>query len=488
MRSKNMNDKNFECCGFDENIVKALKNLGYERLTEVQEQVIPLALADQDIIVTSQTGSGKTAAFAIPVCEKIEIEQRNPQVLVLTPTRELAVQLKQDISNIGRFKKIRCAAVFGRQPMDMQKRELRQRVHVVVGTPGRTFDHIERKNINLTEIKYLIIDEADKMLEMGFIEQVEAIIKMLPKSRVTMLFSATMPDKIGEMCSQYMIHPVKVEVESENPVQEQIEQAYYQVEENCKLNLVHKIVYRYSPDSCILFCNTREKVEMLFEKMKSKGYSCGSLHGGMEQRDRLRTMQNFKRGEFPFLIATDVAARGIHIDDISLVMNYDIPLDQESYVHRIGRTGRAGNKGIAITFVTPSEINVFREIEEYVHYQIPKEEISAVDEVELSKMIVENNSKGKLPLKIDKDQALNQEITRIRINAGKKTKMRPGDIMGAITNIPGMSGEDIGIIDVQDTCSYVEILGDKGNLVMDALQETKIKGKKHTIKKVGFAI
>ncbi len=480
-----MDGSNFEKYVFSTEIAKALKDLGYETLTKVQVEVIPLVLAEKDIIVRSQTGSGKTAAFAIPVCEKIQIEQKNPQVLVLTPTRELAVQLKEDISNIGRFKRIRCAVVFGRQPMEIQKRELKQRVHIIVGTPGRTLDHIERKNVNLEEVQYLVIDEADKMLDMGFIEQVEAIIKVLPVSRVTMLFSATMPDKIQDICKKYMKNPIKIEVDSQNPKSENIRQVYYEVEENEKYRLVTNLIYTQRPDSCILFCNTREKVETLFEKFKQQGYSCGSLHGGMEQRDRLDSIQGFKRGEFQFLIATDVAARGIHIDYISLVINYDMPLDNESYVHRIGRTGRAGNEGTAITLVSRNEYRALHEIEEYVHYKIKKVEAPTIEEVEEGKNLL--NHKKTPSIKVDKSEHLNREITRIRINAGKKMKMRPGDILGAITTIPGVSGSDIGIIDVQDTCSYVEILGDKGELVMEALLTTKIKGKVHRIKEVGFA-
>ena len=481
-----MNEKNIQSYGFSKEMIKSLTSLGYENLTEVQQRVIPLVLIEKDIIVRSETGSGKTAAFAIPICEKIELEQRNPQVLVLTPTRELAVQLKQDINNIGRFKRIRCAVIFGRQPMDIQTRELKQRVHIIVGTPGRTFDHIERQNIILKDIKYLIIDEADKMLDMGFLEQVETIIKLLPRTRVTMLFSATMPDKIGDICSKYMIHPMQIQVDSEQPAGLQIQQGYYEVEEYNKFNLVTKIIYSSRPESCILFCNTREKVDTLFEKMEREGFSCGNLHGGMEQKERLQTIQNFKRGAFPFLIATDVAARGIHIDGISLVINYDIPLDQESYVHRIGRTGRAGNVGAAVSFVTIDDLNALHDIEEYIQYKIPKQHYPTMEDVATGKELFQRNSTEKPVLKADKSQALNREITRIRINAGKKNKMRPGDILGAMSSIAGVSGQDIGVIDIQDTCSYVEILGDKGNLVIEALQHTKIKGKIYSIKKVSF--
>lgn len=476
-----------ESYGFSKAIVEALKVLGYEKLTKVQEEVIPLVLAQKDIIVKSQTGSGKTAAFAIPVCEKIEVEQKSPQVLVLTPTRELAVQLKQDISNIGRFRAIRCAAIFGGQPMEIQRRELRQRVHVIVGTPGRTLDHIERNTLNLQEVQYLIIDEADKMLDMGFIEQVEAIIQVLSATRVTMLFSATIPDEIHKICQQYMNNPVKIEIVSETPRMENISQAYYEVEEHEKLNLIMKILYVERPDSCILFCNTRDKIETVFNGLQQKGCSCGMLHGGMEQRERLQAIHDFKRGRFQFLIATDVAARGLHIDEVSLVVNYDMPLSNESYVHRIGRTGRAGKVGAAITFVTEKDYRVLHEIEEYLHYKIPKQEVPSEEEAAEGKMAFNNRDVIEPIIKIDKSEKLNSQITRIRINAGKKTKMRPGDILGAVTAIPGIGGEDIGIIDVQDSCSYVEILGDKGNLVMEALGTTKIKGKIHTIKEVGFS-
>jgi superfamily II DNA/RNA helicase len=481
-----MSDKNFEYYGFSKEILKALQNLGYEKLTDVQEQVIPFVLKEKDIIVRAQTGSGKTAAFAIPICEKLTLEQRNPQVLVLTPTRELAVQLKQDIANIGRFKRIRCATILGGQSMELQIRELRQRVHVIVGTPGRTFDHIERSNINLEAIKYLIIDEADKMLALGFIEQIEAIIHKLPANRITMLFSATIPDKIEEICQQYMINPVKIEVATETLSVATIRQSYYEVEENEKFDLLKKIIYIEKSDRAILFCNTRDKVETLFGKLSKEGYFCGSLHGGQEQRDRLLAIQRFKHGEFHFLIATDVAARGLHVEELSLVINYDLPLDNESYVHRIGRTGRAGHTGTAITFVVPKELTILQEIEAYIHYQIPQQKSPTTQAVEQGQLLFESRLKMKPKSSNDYNDGLNKEITRLRINAGKKTKMRPGDILGAISHIDGIIATDIGIIDVQNTCSYVEILGGKGDLVLDTLQTTKIKGKIHTFKKVDF--
>lgn len=473
-----MEDFDFQSLHLSEEILKALEKLGYEKPSKVQERVIPFAFKDKDIIVKSQTGSGKTAAFAIPICEKIEIEKRDPQALVLTPTRELAVQIKEDISNIGRFKKVRCAAVFGKQPMTTQVRELKQRVHVVVGTPGRTLDHIERGNINLEEIKYLILDEADKMLDMGFIDQVEGIIKTLRTNRVTMLFSATMPEEIEKLCNKYMINPMKIEINSENITTEKIHQVYYLVEENKKFSLLNKIIYTEAPDSCIIFCDTKEQVGNVTKRMQDKGYSCNGLHGGMEQKDRLDTMQRFKRGEFQFLIATDVAARGIHIEDITHVINYDVPMEKESYVHRIGRTGRGGNEGIALTFVSPRESKFLDQIQEYIGYNIPQKEAPSEEQIEEGRKAFEKKIKARPKLKIAKSLELNKEITKLYISAGKKKKIRPGDIVGAVTNIEGINGEDIGIIDVQDNFSYVDILNGKGKLVLQTLQNTTIKGKK----------
>lgn len=481
-----MNEINFKDFSLDKEILKALNKLEYQKPTEVQRQVIPYALKNKDIIVKSKTGSGKTASFAIPVCEKIEVQNRKVQVLVLTPTRELAVQVREDIAYIGRFKRIRCAAVFGKQSIAIQKRELQQRVHVIVATPGRIIDHIERGNVNLEEIKYLIIDEADKMLNMGFIEQVEAILDTLPRNKVTMLFSATMPIEIEEICNKHMINPKRIEIESNDASTEQIEQIYYETEENNKSILLKDIIYTERPERCIIFCNTREKVERVAKEMSNKKYSCTEIHGGMEQDARLNTMQRFKRGQFRFLVATDVAARGIHIDDVTHVINYDMPFEIENYVHRIGRTGRAGNEGIAISMVSHRDMQTLREIEEYINQKIQRKDNPSNEEIQEGKKIFENMIQSKPKNKTDRSDKLNREITKIRINAGKNKKLRPGDIVGAITNIEGISSDDLGIIDIQSTCSYVEIFGKKGDIVYKALQNTKIKGKLITIKKVRF--
>ncbi len=479
-----MDKTSFKKYGFSEEILEALEKMGYETPTEVQEQVIPYAIQGRDLIVKAQTGSGKTAAFAIPICERIILEQRKPQVLVLAPTRELAVQIQEEISNIGRFNRIRVAAIYGQQPIYIQKSQLSQRVHVIVATPGRLLDHFQRGNVSFDEIKYLVLDEADEMLNMGFIEQVETILKEIPPHRVTMLFSATMPDAIEKICNQYMLTPTKIEVASQNPTTARIEQFYYTVEEPEKLELLSRILNALKPDLTIVFCDTREKVEHLVHQMKAKGHHCRGLHGGMEQRDRLTTMQSFKNGVFPILIATDIAARGIDVEALRLVINYDIPHDKEKYVHRIGRTARIDNEGTAITFVSSGEFKMLQEIEKYVGYQLAEKELPSDEELAQEKAHFENNLVVRPTPKRDRRDELNKDVTKIRINAGKKKNMRPGDILGALTNIECVSARDIGIIDVQDYYSYVDILANKGSLVLEALQDLPIKGKKVNVKEV----
>lgn len=478
-------DKNsFKEYGFSQEILEALKILGYVTPTEVQEQVLPYAIKGRDLIVKAQTGSGKTAAFAIPICERIVLEKKKPQVLVLAPTRELAVQIQEDIANIGCFHRIRVAAIYGQQPMYIQKSQLRQRVHVIVATPGRLLDHLQRGNVSFDEIKYLVLDEADEMLNMGFIDQVEIILKAINPNRVTMLFSATMPDAIEQICNQYMRDPRRIEVASQNPTTARIEQFYYTVEEHDKLDLLNRVLYTRRPELSIVFCDTREKVEHLVGQLKAQGHRCSGLHGGMEQRDRLTTMQSFKCGDFPLLIATDIAARGIDIEALSLVINYDMPFEKEKYVHRIGRTGRVDNEGTAISFVSAYELKLLQEIETYVGYQIAEKQPPSDEELLVGKALFKNKPMSRPTPRRDRRGDLNKELTKIRINAGKRKNMRPGDILGALSNIECISASDIGIIDVQDNFSYVDILANKGSLVLEALQDMPIKGKKIKVKQL----
>jgi len=465
-------------------LLSAIRMLNFESPTKVQEQVIPAVLEQKDIIVKSQTGSGKTAAFAIPICELVDWAENKPQALVITPTRELAIQVKEDIFNIGRFKRLKVSAIFGKSPFYNQEKELKQKTHVVVGTPGRIIDHLERGTLDTSNIKYLVIDEADEMLDMGFMEQIETIIASLPKERETVLLSATMPKDIKALCDKYMNEPIYVEIEEQVSTADRIYQERYTVDRIDKLKLLKDITIVENPDSCIIFCNTKQMVDELYNALANQNYSCEKIHGGMEQRDRLRVMNNFRQGLFRYLIATDVAARGIDIDDITLVINYDIPKDRESYVHRIGRTGRVNKMGRAITFVAPDEKKLLDEIHQYIGKEIPLKERPEKETVNNSKQEFVDKINTSPEMKEAKGAELNKGIMKLHINAGKKTKMRPVDVVGTLCNIKGMTVVDIGIINIVDVSTFVEILNDKGELVFQELQKTPIKGRLRKVSKV----
>ena len=457
--------------------------LNYESPTQVQAQVIPVLLAGRDVIVKSQTGSGKTAAFAIPMCQLVDWEENRPQALVITPTRELAIQVKEDIFNIGRFKRLKVAAVFGKSSFYHQEKELKQKTHAVVGTPGRIIDHLERGTLDTSIIKYLVIDEADEMLNMGFIDAIETIIAALPTQRVTILLSATMPADIDKLCEKYMKNPLRVEVEEQNPVAGRICQQWYTIEQTEKMDLLKDILIVENPDSCIVFCNTQVAVDEVSRALGKLNFTCIKIHGGMDQRDRLKVMNDFKKGYFRYLVATDVAARGIDIDNISLIINYDIPKDGESYTHRIGRTGRVSNTGRAVTFVTPTENANLDAIHQYIGKKIDLKLRPEKEAVEEQKAEFEEKISTAPEIKKDKAAELGKEILKLHINAGKKTKMRAVDIVGTLCNIPGMTADDIGIINIIDISTFVEILNNKGEIVYQALQNTPVKGRLRKVSK-----
>ncbi len=481
---QDMDNKSFHVFTISEDIVSALNGLEYEIPTEVQDKVIPLALEKIDLIVKAKTGSGKTAAYAIPICELIEWLENKPQALVLTPTRELAVQVKEGFTNIGRFKRIKAAAIYGRHPFSIEKTELKQKTHVVVGTPGRVMDHIKKGTLTVSKIKYLVIDEADHMLDMGFIEQVESILKELPTERVTMMFSATMPKEIIRIASNYMRNPMNIDISEAEVTTSEISHVVYSVFEEDKFELLKDITIIENPDSCIIFCRTKDRVDMVDDRLADMGYRCNKIHGGMEQDDRLTTMKRFKRGEFSILVATDVAARGIDIENISLVINYDIPYDKANYVHRTGRTGRAGQKGNAITFVIPKEIRYLHDIEEFIGFEIQKIERPSKEEVSLLKPAFYEKMQAAPQVKKIKSNQLNKGIMKLRFNSGKKKNLRATNFVGVISNIEGVRAEDIGIITILDTLTYVEILNGKGPLVLETMKKTTIGGRLLKVSKV----
>lgn len=479
-------NKKFEDFKLDKYIIKALYNLNYKTPSKVQEEVIPRLLKKEDVIVKSKTGSGKTASFGIPICENIDIENNNVQALIVVPTRELALQVKDEISNIGRLKKIRCSAIFGKQPIKEQIRELKQRVHIVVATPGRIIDHIGRNTIDLDDIKYFIIDEADKMLNKGFIEDMEFILNKIPKNSAKGLFSATIDDDIQYICDKYLKVSNILDIKyNELFDKKQIIENKIKSSENDKYKNLKSIIYMENPTSLIIFCNTKDKVKKLYENMKKDGFLVEELHGDMSQDKRIFVIKDFKNNKFNILISTDVAARGIHIDDISLVINYDVPRDKENYIHRIGRTGRKDSYGKAITIFTDKDDKYINEIEAYLGYEIKVLEELKIDDIAKGKIKFEKKSKEVLKNRKNKiiEKNIHSEVTKIYINAGKKKKIRVIDIVGAFSNLPGINNEDIGVVEVQDLCSYVDILNYKGEELVKKYKEISIKKKMVKLRK-----
>lgn len=479
-----MHEASFQRYPLSPEILKALQLLTYDKPTNVQQQVVPLFLAQKDVIVKSQTGSGKTAAFAIPLCQLVDWEENKPQALIITPTRELAIQVKEDLFHIGRFKRLKIAAVYGKSPFYYQEKELKQKTHIVVGTPGRLIDHLQKGTLDTSCVKYLVIDEADELMNMGFLEQTETILGSLSADRVTALLSATMPSDVRTLCDHYLREPVYVETQEETSAAERISQERYFLTRQDKIKLLKDLSVTENPDSCLIFCNTKHQVDEVYAELKLLDYPCAKIHGGMEQGHRLSVMDDFKRGYFRYLIATDVAARGIDIEDISLVINFDLPQEKESYVHRIGRTGRLNKNGKAISFVTEEDDSYLQDIQKYIGQQIPLKQRPSQDTVRNAEVGFQEKITVLPDNKAMKGTRINLEIMKLQINAGKKSKIRPADIVGALTNIAGMTAADIGIINILDELSYVEILNFKGPLVLEALQTTPLKGKLRKVRKV----
>lgn len=463
----------FEKFKLSKEIINALNDLGYIKPTNVQDLVIKEGLLKKDLIVKSQTGSGKTAAFLIPICEKIDWEENKPQALILAPTRELAMQIRDDILNIGRYKRINAVALVGKESFKEQEKKLKGKVHFVVGTPGRVLDHLDQGTLNGKLLKYFVIDEADEMFNMGFIGQVEGVFRRISKKRVTMLFSATINENIKELSKKYMDRPVEISIKKQGLVTETITHGLVKVDGKEKLNKVNEILIKEKPETAIVFCRTKDNVELAFEYFKKKGYSIDKIHGDMLQKDRTKKMDEFKEGKFRILIATDIASRGIDVDNVTHVINIDIPVEKEAYVHRIGRTGRKGKSGKSITIMTPFENKYLERIEEYIGFKI--EDYKECENINIDESIKILKSRPQIKKSTKK---LNKNITKIYLNGGKKKKIRVIDIVGTIMSIEGIEKEDVGIIDIQDNGSTVEILNNKGRKVISKLKEKTIKGKK----------
>ena len=360
-------------------ILAGISDMGFEEPSPIQKQAIPFALEGKDIIGQAQTGTGKTAAFGIPILERVQGLTKYPQAIVIAPTRELALQVSEEIAKIGKHKRVKVAAIYGGQSMDRQIRVLQGGVHVVVGTPGRLLDHLNRGTLKLDQIEVVVLDEADEMLDMGFIDDIESILKKVPETKQMLLFSATMIPAVRKLAERYMKTPVFVTVNREQVTVPLIEQIYYETRN--KLDSLCRVLDAEETDRIIVFCRTKKGVADLVASLQSRGYASEGLHGDLSQFQRERAMKRFREGKADILVATDVAARGIDVENISHVINFDIPQDNESYVHRIGRTGRAGRKGKAITLVEPIEFRQLRSIQLAIKTTITRQPLPTLADV-----------------------------------------------------------------------------------------------------------
>ena len=361
-------------------VLRAITEMGFEEPTPIQAKTLPLALAGRDLIGQAQTGTGKTAAFGIPIIQNIEPQEDKIVALILCPTRELAIQVSEEIGKLSRFKGLRCIPIYGGQDIGRQIRALKSRPQIIVGTPGRLLDHINRKTIRLEHVRMVVLDEADEMLDMGFMEDIQTILGLVPENRQTMLFSATMPQNIQRLAQQFLKDPEHVSVVPKQVTAPQIDQSYIEVHERQKFEALSRLLDMESPELAIVFGRTKRRVDELTEALQKRGYSADGLHGDLSQAQRDAVMRKFRDGSIDVLVATDVAARGLDVTGVSHVINFDLPQDPESYVHRIGRTGRAGREGVAWTFVTPREIDHLHFIEKITRQRIRRKPLPSVAE------------------------------------------------------------------------------------------------------------
>ncbi len=421
-------------------MVDNLEQLGYQTMTPIQEKSLPHSLDGSDLIAKAKTGSGKTIAFGLLLMQKLNVKKFRIQSMVLCPTRELANQVASELKKLARFThNVKITTLCGGVPYKPQVHSLSHQAHIIVGTPGRILKHLKEDSFSSEEINTLVLDEADRMLDMGFSEDIHSIIDFLPKQRQTLLFSATYPENIQELSNEILIDPVNVSIDEEHQ-ENAIEELFYFVDESKKPVAVQNMIATQKAISTIIFCNTKIACDQLADDLEDLGIDVLVLHSDLEQRDRNETLTLFASKTYPVLIATDVAARGLDIEQVDLVINYDLPNDDEVYTHRIGRTGRANQKGVSISFEDqPIQENIY--------------EMQSTDYV------------------------VDSPFRSIYINGGKKQKVRAGDILGAFTAGLGLQKEDIGKIDIMDFCSYVAVKKSLIEEVYEKLQKTKIKGK-----------
>ena len=378
-----MQKKLFAELGLSPELLKAVVQMGYEEATHIQAKAIPALLSGADVVGQSQTGSGKTAAFALPAIEAVDVRLRAPQILILCPTRELAVQVAEEVAKLASFKRgVREIPIYGGQSYDRQLRGLKDGAQIIIGTPGRIMDHLARRTLKLDQVKMVILDEADRMLDMGFLDDIRTVLKQAPAERQTVFFSATLPRPIQDLIRTFTKNPVNVTIESQAQTRPDIEQIYYEVDRRSKLDVLCRLIDLEDITFGIIFCATKMMVDELTAHLTARGYAADKMHGDMTQAMRERVIAKFRQRGLDFLVATDVAARGLDVDDVEVVFNYDLPHDGDDYTHRIGRTGRAGRSGRAITFVSGREIYKMQNIIRFTQGRIRRERIPSEEEVE----------------------------------------------------------------------------------------------------------
>jgi len=441
-----------------------LQSLDYKSMTPIQEKSIPQVLAGKDVIAQAKTGSGKTAAFGIGLLNKLNSQSYLTQSLILCPTRELADQVSKELRKLARpIANTKITTLCGGTPIVPQTASLEHHPHIVVGTPGRILKHLQKGSLNLENLTTLVLDEADRMLDMGFLDDINLIIDKTPDNRQTLLFSATFPDPIKKISRAIQINPVEITVEAVHD-DSKIKQVFYETEKYARTDTLVSLLNHYSPQSSVIFCNRKQQCRELAEDLWSQGFNAVALHGDLDQKERDQKLVQFANKSSSILIATDVAARGLDIKDLEAVINYELSPDPEIHIHRIGRTGRAGNEGLALSLFSPSEVS----------------KVNAIEDYQKSPLSIESTD----TLKSQAATKIKPPMSTLCINAGRKNKIRAGDILGALTKKTNLPGKQIGKIDIFDIISYVAVEQSAARQALKILSDGKIKGRKYRVRKI----
>ncbi len=475
-----MSEKTFAELGLSESTLRALRDVGYESPSPIQEQAIPSMLEGRDVIGQAQTGTGKTAAFGLPIIEHVDPTVRDVQALVLTPTRELCIQVTQALRTYGAHSGIDVVAVFGGAPIRSQQAQLRAGGHIVVGTVGRVLDLISRHSLVLHDCRFVVLDEADEMLDLGFLEDVERILALTPSGRQTALFSATMPPPIRKLADRYMYDPATIEVQAATLTIDTVAQFQLPVQSRAKPERLVEVLRAEQPDQAIVFVRTKVRCEQLFRTLRDRGLNVRALHGDMSQGSRDGVMLAFKGGRVPILVATDVAARGLDITSVTHVINYDVPTSPDTYVHRIGRTGRVGRSGRAITFVEERQKRELEAIERHIGTSIEPWSQGAVGAPTPVRERPRRHSKPRVSARADEER-----YVKLVVAGGRRAGLRVADIVSAVTSSAGLDGESVRDVLVLDRFSFVSVPAAEAERVIGALSGASVRGRELALERVG---